>query len=229
MSKPPLDVPAGGRVLEIGSGHDPHPRADVLCDLHLEDRERAGPLKRDRPLVLASGEALPFEDDSFDYVVAIHVAEHADDIERFFAELRRVAPAGYLETPSMIGERLFGWRKHRWMLWKRDGVVWVRRREEGRPFGALFHELMRRDPQMGALYYRYPELFRVRLRWEGRIDYRILGPGDPDPVDLDDPEVLADLLASRAPAWRWLRAYLSGAVRGPLWRLWRDCRARWRR
>lgn len=226
MSKPSLSLPDEARVLEIGSGHDPHPRADVLCDLYLDDRERAGRLKRDRPFVQASGEVLPFTDDSFDYVVAIHVAEHAGDIARFLDELQRVAAAGYLETPSMIGERLFGWRKHRWMLWKHDGLLWVRRRDEGRRFGALFHELMRRDAQMAALYYRYPDLFRVRLHWEGKIDYRILAPEDPDPVDLDDPDVLAELLAARAPAWRWLRAYLSRGLREPLWAWWRDLRAR---
>jgi hypothetical protein len=226
LSHPDLNIPDGARVLEIGSGHNPHPRADVLCDRYLEDRERAGTLKRDRPLVIADGGALPFADKAFDYVLAIHVAEHADDIGTFFRELSRVARAGYLETPSAIGERLFGWEKHRWTLFQHDASLYVRPHSGERQFGRLFHHLMRADPQMTAIYYRYPDLFRVRHHWQGEVSYRMLAPGDPDPIDLDDAEILSDLLSRRSPARKWLRAYLPRGARDRLWQRFRDWSAR---
>ena len=226
MSHPDLNIPGGARVLEIGSGHNPHPRADVLCDRYLEDRERAGALKRDRPFVLADGEALPFVDDAFDYVIAIHVVEHADDIEAFLGELSRVARAGYLETPSAIGEHLFGWQKHRWALLQHDACLHVRPLTGRRQFGRLFHDLMRVDPQMTALYYRYPGLFRVRHHWQGQVCYRMLSSDDPDPIDLDDAEALSELLSQRAPARQWLRAYFPRGIRDRLWQTLRDRSAR---
>jgi len=226
VSHSDLNIPDGARVLEIGSGHNPYPRADVLCDRYLEDRERAGALKRDRPFVLADGGALPFVDNAFDYVIAIHVVEHADDIAAFLGELSRVGRAGYLETPSAIGEHLFGWQKHRWALWLHDACLHVRPRAGRRQFGRLFHQLMRVDPQMTALYYRYPDLFRVRHHWQGEVSFRMLSSDDPDPIDLDDVEVLSELLSRRAPARRWLRAYVPRGLRDRLWQPIRDWSAR---
>lgn len=219
-----LKLPVGpnDRVLEVGSGHNPHPRSDVLCDRYLEDRERAGPLKRDRPFVLGDGGRLPFRDGAFDYVLASHVAEHLEKIELFFRELARVAPAGFLETPSWVAELLFGWRKHRWLIWQHEGILHVRLKDGPPPFGRLFHELMVRDPQMTALYYRYPDLFRVRCYWQGRIPYRVLRPDEPLPIDLDAAAELDVLLRRQAPIREWLRAYLPRRLRDPIWRRWRD-------
>ncbi len=36
-------IPHAGLVLDVGSGHHPHPRADVLFEMHVEDNaDRAG-------------------------------------------------------------------------------------------------------------------------------------------------------------------------------------------
>jgi Methyltransferase domain len=76
-----------GRVLEVRGGDSPSPRSDVLVDFALEPRERwGGRIERDdRPLVLARGEALPFRDKSFDYVIAFHVLEHSEHPEVFLS------------------------------------------------------------------------------------------------------------------------------------------------
>jgi len=91
-----LPIAPGARVLEVGGGDSPSPRADVLVDFALEPRERQGGRIRrdDRPLVLARVEALPFRDKSFDYVIAFHVLEHSPQPEVFLSELQRVAAAG---------------------------------------------------------------------------------------------------------------------------------------
>jgi SAM-dependent methyltransferase len=43
------------------------------------------------PVVQASAEALPFEDDSFDAAMAVHTVHHWPDMEAGLAEMRRVA------------------------------------------------------------------------------------------------------------------------------------------
>ncbi len=174
MAHPRIEPPAGSRVLEIGSGHNPHPRSDVLCDRYLDDRERAAPLVRDRPFAQADGEELPFRDGAFGYSIAIHVAEHMRDIAGFFDELARVSSAGYVETPSAIGEHLFGWRKHRWLLTVHEGIVYVRPKQAHTPFGGLFHELMRQDAGLAAIYYRYPDLFFFACGAIGTGAFRIV-------------------------------------------------------
>src|SRR5689334_3586449 len=67
-------VDAGALVLEVGSGGNPYPRANVLLDAYEVTRERHWvPLKVDRPLVLGFVENLPFRDKVFDFVIASHV------------------------------------------------------------------------------------------------------------------------------------------------------------
>ena len=76
---------AGKRVLELGCGHVKAPgaigvdsnidatAADVIADLN---------------------HPLPFADDSFDKVRAIHLIEHLHDVMRALAEIHRVTRAG---------------------------------------------------------------------------------------------------------------------------------------
>ena len=61
-------------VLEIGSGHNPKARSDVLCDKFIDDDlQRGGGIVTDRSMIEADGQYLPFVDSSFDYVICSHV------------------------------------------------------------------------------------------------------------------------------------------------------------
>lgn len=108
------------QVLDLGSGHNPHPRADVLVDkFYLENAERSGQpvdIPEHIPFVIADAVALPFKDYSFDFVICSHVAEHIEDIDAFCNELNRVATRGYLETPSKFAETLRHPPNHRWFV-----------------------------------------------------------------------------------------------------------------
>jgi len=165
-------------VLDVGSGHNPHPRADVLCDRFLiDDYERGGALIADRPLVGGDLTCLPFRDQVFGYVICAHVLEHIDDVATALAELARVAPAGYVECPSPMAEYLTGRESHYWLVAEEAGQLVFRRK----PQPVLAPEL--RDRIVGLLrakdkaylsfYWTHEASWDVRCAWRGTIPHRI--------------------------------------------------------
>lgn len=96
------ELPATTRVLELGCGqlkHWPHsvaidinPRsiADVIHDLNVTP--------------------YPFEDNSFDIVIAEHVVEHLDDVIKVLEEIHRILKPGgrfYMEVPHFSSHHHF--------------------------------------------------------------------------------------------------------------------------
>ena len=96
-----LDVGCGPRKFpdSIGIDMNPNTAADVLCNLD------AG--------------ALPFRDDSFDQVRAVHLIEHVENVISTIEEFHRVTRAGgtiYLVTPHYTDFSSFCDPTHRWHL-----------------------------------------------------------------------------------------------------------------
>src|SRR5580765_5774015 len=84
-----INVPASYRVLEVGGGHNPHPRSNVVVDKYADDNtHRSGDLKvlKNQTFLNADGENLPFKDKEFDYVICCHVLEHVENPVRFLSE-----------------------------------------------------------------------------------------------------------------------------------------------
>ena len=179
----------------------------MLCDNSIDDdAERGGPIVTDRPIVEADAECLPFRDSSFDYVISAQVLEHADDPERMIRELMRVAARGYIETPSEIAERLYGWPFHRSVINVVNGTLVIRRKNFVSQFGELFHVLGARDPAFKRFHLTHHRLFLVQYEWDGRIDYEIV-PEDAAPIDLkstDGIETLWRELARTRWRDRWM-------------------------
>lgn len=128
------------RVLDVGSGENPHPRADVILDRFPDDAfHRAGqPLDKGDPrLVIGDALSMPFPDGSFDYAIASHVAEHVDDPARFCAELLRVAKAGYIETPGWIWDQVIQEPFHVWSVVRTGRGLRFARVRHGSRFGRL--------------------------------------------------------------------------------------------
>jgi SAM-dependent methyltransferase len=128
-------------VLDLGSGHGPHLRADVLVDRSLsEDKHRGGrgsDLSSGKPFVLADGRALPFADSTFDFVICSHVVEHVVEIDAFMREMNRVTRAGYLETPSKLAEVIRPRQFHYWYVSARNGQLRFERTPGGYPLGSI--------------------------------------------------------------------------------------------
>lgn len=216
-------------VLDVGSGQNPNPRANVLCDRFLFDNteRNAAPLYIDRPTLLGSAERLPVRDRSFDFVICSHLLEHVEDPSQIISELRRVAPRGYIETPSRIWEKLHSYEFHRWFvsleqttlvfqqkpvaIYDPDLKSWISNHRHLGPF------LDRHFNEMG---------FLIRLHWNDQIPHRIERLANFDPktsghrfaentAASTPPPVAFDTLGQKAIRhWgRWLRRTSDPAVR----------------
>lgn len=122
-------IPEGAKVLEIGPGYVPFPRAQTFVDI----RELPGveTIKCD-----LNDEPLPFADKEFDLIYCRHVLEDMYNPFLLCREMSRVGKAGYIETPSPLCEFCRGvdggspaWRgyhHHRFIVWpKGDELQFV--------------------------------------------------------------------------------------------------------
>ena len=213
-----MNIRSGDFVLEIGSGHNPKNRSDILCDKHIDDdTQRGGHIVVNRPTVEADGEHLPFAAGTFDYVICSHVLEHVVNPDQLIRELMRVASRGYIETPSEIAERLYGWPYHNWLVNLIDGRLVIQRKIRQDQFGQLFHALAAHDKHFARFHVTHHSLFLVRYEWEGRIDYEILPP-DTSPLDLESSEMVEEILneVNHTPPWRKWLAIIKRAVPRPV-------------
>jgi SAM-dependent methyltransferase len=144
------------RVLDVGSGHAPHPRATVLLERYLDSgHERSGRpayVPEGATLVVADAQALPFRSDAFDFAIYSHVAEHVEDPAALCREAQRVARAGYLESPSPFTELLRHPRNHLWRVDASRRVLRFRRVGPSSPLGRLG------DMIYGLYFYKGPQL-----------------------------------------------------------------------
>ena len=172
-------VPSSALVLEVGSGGSPYFRANVLIDAYAETRERHwAALITDRPSVLGMGEALPFRDKSFDFVIASHVLEHSPNPEKFLLELQRVAKAGYIETPDAFMERVNPYWDHRSEVTVRDEVLEIRKKISwnGDPELVELYESRAKNLIASSVIPGNPFIFHTRFFWTDQIPYRIINP-----------------------------------------------------
>ena len=166
-------------VLEVGSGGNPYPRANVLLDAYEESRERYwAALIHDRPTVLSFGENLPFKDKSFDYVIAAHVLEHTPYPEKFLAELQRVSRAGYIETPDAFMERINPYKDHRLEVTVRDSGLVIRKKPAWIYDADLLELYEKRAMTIitRETIPRHAAEFHMRYFWQDKIKFNILDP-----------------------------------------------------
>jgi SAM-dependent methyltransferase len=118
-------VRPGDVLLDIGSGNNPSPRADLLADFFPDDSfHRSGEVVEHKPLLVCSVDRIPLRRRSIDFVLCSHVLEHVADPVRSAAELSRIAKAGYAETPAYGKDILIGTGyMHRWQVVSHEGTL----------------------------------------------------------------------------------------------------------
>lgn len=117
---------------------------------------------------------LPFRDKIFDFVIASHILEHVGAPNQAVTELSRVGKRGYIECPSELSERLFGWKFHKWYVNKIDSkIFFTPKNETDYQFGQLFHTMFEKDILFYQFHASYPNLFYIQHFWEHKIDVKI--------------------------------------------------------
>ncbi|MBS1562839.1 MAG: class I SAM-dependent methyltransferase [Bacteroidetes bacterium] len=183
-----LRIKSSDRVLEVGGGHNPHPRSNVVVDKYTDTNyHRSGDIKvlKNQKFMQADGEALPFKDKEFDYVICCQVLEHVENPHKFLAEQFRVAKRGFMETPSLLGEYLFPRESHKWIIHELDGVTYlVDKKKIGFTFGYDLGELIQDYLPTHSIGFKilektHPNMITNRVEWEGDFKY-VVDPTDPE-------------------------------------------------
>lgn len=174
------NIPVGSKdlVLDVGSGDNPHVRADILCDAYLMDsEERSGKFDLiidGRPFVFADACKLPFRDKAFDFIICRHLLEHMENPAALLEELMRVGKAGFIESPSSLMERLHGWDFHRLLVDCDKDCLTMRLKPKDERCGILPIEI-RKAPYWGKTVEANRDLFLVSYFWKDKIHYRTEG------------------------------------------------------
>ena len=183
-----LNINRKEKVLEVGGGHNPHPRSNVVVDKFVDSNyHRHSNIKvlKNQKFLCADGENLPFADKEFDYVICNQVLEHVENPAAFLKEQVRVAKRGYIETPSVIGEYLFPKESHKWLVLELDNkLVLVEKEkfwfENKLDFGFLFLTwLQKTSVGYKILMETKPNFMTTRYEWTGDIDF-VVSPSDPE-------------------------------------------------
>jgi SAM-dependent methyltransferase/uncharacterized protein YbaR (Trm112 family) len=163
-------------VLEVGSGGNPYPRANVLLDAFVDTVERIeSELVKDRPLAIGYVERLPFKSQSFDFIIASHVLEHSPDPVNFLAELVRVGKSGYIETPDGFFERLNPFTFHRLEVTDIDGKLRIFNKPSWRHDSEIVTEYERKMKDAFIRFSsKHPAPLFSRFYWRNNIPHEIV-------------------------------------------------------
>jgi uncharacterized protein YbaR (Trm112 family) len=207
--------PESGLVADLGAGQSAFPRADVVIDRYVaDDFERGFPLSRAKPLIVADGHALPFRDGALSYLIASHVLEHATDPERFAGEISRVAGAGFVQVPSALSERVFGWPFHPWLIERDgDGLVFSPKPADQPSVGEPMHDLYHQSALFRIFWLSHRSVFHHSLHWRDRVRVRVIAPSAAErTAELDVERTISELRRVPMPA---LSAELRDALACP--------------
>lgn len=175
-----LGIRPSDLVLEVGGGHNPHFRSDVLCDKFLETSlHRQGHVAHPVPLVQGDIEHLPFRDGVFDFVIASHILEHVDNPDQACRELARVAKRGYIETPHEFQERLIGGNPaHKWFVSEQDARLVFRQKPSGFLDEALASQVWKLQVEKNVgwadFWSKNTAQLYVTRRWTSRIECHVV-------------------------------------------------------
>jgi SAM-dependent methyltransferase len=136
-----LEIGSADFVVEVGGGHEPFWRSNVIFDKYPFDNiHRSQDIVHSAPVLIADAGRLPLADDSCDLVFASHIIEHLPNPDLFLNEVKRCAKTVYLEFPGANRELMFSWAFHQWLVERRGLHLIFYRQDIPQLFGDFFHE-----------------------------------------------------------------------------------------
>jgi SAM-dependent methyltransferase len=177
-----IDVSPTDLVLDVGSGDKPHWRADILLDAFpTEDfanqRIGGGAAIVDRWFVHGNVEKMPFQDQSFDYVICSHLLEHVQHPDIAIQELQRIARRGYIEVPFEGSQKLRDFPSHLWYIHKKnDSLIFTAKQKQNfDPYIDQLMQVMVDSNVWEPFALEHYDSCVVKINWEGQISYQIVG------------------------------------------------------
>jgi len=177
-----IRIPRHQKVIDIGSGHAPLIRADVLCDMfvrHGSQRPVPSAFLVAGRFVVADVLDLPFRDKAFDFAYSKNLLEHVSDPLRACGEISRIAEKGLLHLPSRLWEIMGGSPPHLWLIWQEgDKLVFERKTRAHTALNSQIPARVRDSSHYERLFRCFPDLFYITHRWRHTITAQTVFSGD---------------------------------------------------
>jgi uncharacterized protein YbaR (Trm112 family) len=185
-----MRIKKGKRVIDIGSGHAPLIRADVLCDrFPVETVQRPIPavyMPAGR-FVVGDIQRLPFKDKAFDYAYCCAVLEHLPCPEKACSEISRIATAGLIRTPSYLWEIMGGSAAHLWLISvKENKLIFRRKTLDDAALHSRIPDKIRNSMPYEKLFDSFYEDFFVDFSWRDSIPIDVTFDNTSDIYHFDD-------------------------------------------
>ena len=164
-------------IIDIGGGHDPIEKANVVTDLYLDgdNTSRGNPnlkLFPHQKFVQCNMENMPFKDNEFDYSYCRHVLEHVDNPIQACKEIMRISKEGYIETPTELWEKLFGRKYHKWVLRLEEDIL-IFKKNPGKTNTFNGDKLFSECQMFKEMFVENIDLFSVRLHWKKKFNFLV--------------------------------------------------------
>jgi len=174
-------------VLDIGGGHVPFSRANVIVDKFPEEEfdqpQRANcPIKipEGAKFIKADAASMPFiKDKEFDFVVCAETLNHVEDPIAVCSEIIRVGKRGYIEIPGVLHEIFVSHLEHLWVcLWDGKTLKFIRNNYPENTIGGLNQGIKIKDYRIQNEGWRILNLYRkliyIEFVWEGNFNYELI-------------------------------------------------------
>jgi len=140
-----INIEPEWKVLDVGSGHQPNRRANVILEKYMGETIHRTVKKVEKPedkqLIIGDALEMPFSNKQFDFAIASHIGEHVDDPVKFCSELRRVSKSGYIETPGPLTEFFLPSIAHKWTVTRKGSTIYFKKNYRKKPFSSLFYSI----------------------------------------------------------------------------------------
>ena len=187
-------LPAEAKVLEIGPGFVPFPKATMFVDY-----KKLPNIPADKIVsVDLNNTALPFEDNSFDFVYCRHVIEDMYNPFLLCKEMERVGKAGYIETPSPMAEigrgvdgnspPFRGYHHHRNIVWVHEGELRIAAKYP------IIEYLRFLEEEIVGWLKEGPKFWNTYYLWEDKIKTKHLQSGPDFEITRDYASILKNAM-----------------------------------